>query len=205
MWVARIRALVLAAHGSKDPGYPAVFQWIADRIVGNRPDLDVLVGYLDHCEPRLADLPTAGAVVVPMLLGSSFHLTRDIPAAAADAIIAEPLGPDPGLMAIVADRLVEAGWTAGTAVTLAAVGGAALPEAAEQLAELLEVAVTPVLVASDQTPLPGDAVAMYLLAPGHFADVVAGCGAPVVSAPIGADPRVAEIAMRRYDAAVPLF
>ncbi|HVT64605.1 MAG TPA: CbiX/SirB N-terminal domain-containing protein [Mycobacteriales bacterium] len=199
------RALVLAAHGSKDPGYTAVFQWIADRIVGTWPDQDVLVGYLDHCEPRLADLPTAGAVVVPMLLGSSFHLTVDIPAAAPDAVIAEPIGPDPRLMAAVADRLAEAGWTAGTPVTLAAVGGASLADAAAQLAELLDVVVTPVLAEADQ-PLPTDgAVASYLLAPGHFADVLASCGAAIVSAPIGADPRVAEVAMSRYDAAAAIF
>jgi hypothetical protein len=60
-----------------------------------------------------------------------------------------------------------------------------------------------VLVGSE--PLHGEAVASYLLAPGHFADLVAGCDAPVVSAPIGADPRVAEVAMSRYDAALPLI
>jgi sirohydrochlorin ferrochelatase len=196
-----VRTLVLAAHGSADPGYPAVFQWIADRIVGNRPDLDVRVGYLDHCEPRLADLPTDGAVVVPMLLGSSYHLTVDVPAAAPTATIAEPIGPDPRLMEVVADRLVAAGWTAGTPVTLAAVGAESLTEAAAQLAARLDVVVTPALVGSG--PLDGDAVATYLLAPGHFAELVAGCGAPVVSAPIGADPRVAEVAMSRYDAALP--
>jgi sirohydrochlorin ferrochelatase len=204
MRIARIRGLVLAAHGSAHPDYTAVFDWIADRIVGNRPDLDVVVGYLDHCEPRLADLPTDGAVVVPMLLGSSLHLTVDVPAAAPNAIIAEPIGPDPRLMAAVADRLAEAGWTADTPVTLAAVGGASLPEAAAHLAELLDVVVTPAVVQTDPLPTDG-AVASYLLAPGHFADVIAGCGASVISAPIGTDPRVADVAMSRYDAALPLF
>lgn len=200
-----MRPLVLAAHGSSHRGYTAVFDWIAARIVGNRPDLDVLVGYLDHCEPRLADLPTAGAVVVPMLLGSSFHLTVDVPSAAPDAIVAEPIGPDLRLMAVVADRLAEAGWTAGTSVTLAAVGRESLSEAARHLAELLDVVVTPAVVETDQ-PLPTDgAIASYLLAPGHFADLIAGCGAPVISAPIGADPRVADVAMTRYDAALPLL
>jgi sirohydrochlorin ferrochelatase len=193
--------LILAAHGSTDPGYPAVFDWIADRILGNRPDMDVLVGYLDHCAPRLADLPTDGAIVVPMLLGSGFHLGVDIPAAAPGAIVAAPIGPDPRLTAIVADRLVEAGWTAGTPVTLAAASDASLPTAVEQLSELLGVEVTPALATS---ALAGSAIATYLLAPGHFADVIAGCGAPVISAPIGADPRVAEVAMSRYDMALPL-
>jgi sirohydrochlorin ferrochelatase len=197
-----MRTLILAAHGSADPGYTAVFDWIADRIIGNRPDLDVFVGYLGHCTPRLADLPTSDAVVVPMLLGSTFHLTVDIPAAAPHAIVAEPIGPDPRLAAVVADRLAEAGWTPGTPVTLAAVGEVSLTDAARQLAALLDVDVTPALVGSDE--LTGPAVATYLLAPGHFADVIARCGAPVVSAPIGADPRVADVAMSRYDKALPL-
>ncbi|HVT22166.1 MAG TPA: CbiX/SirB N-terminal domain-containing protein [Mycobacteriales bacterium] len=195
-----MRALVLAAHGSAHPDYPAVFGWIADRVVGNRPDLDVRVGYLDHCEPRLAALPTDGAVVVPMLLGSSYHLTVDVPSAAPNAILAEPIGPDARLMAVVADRLVAAGWTTGTPVTLAAVGAESLTEAAAQLADRLDTIVTPALAGSD--PLHGDAVASYLLAPGHFADLIARCGAPVVSAPIGADPRVADVVMSRYDSAL---
>ena len=202
-----MKPLVLAAHGSADPRYPAVFDWIADRVVGNRPDLDVLVGHLDHCSPRLADLPTAGSVVVPMLLGSSFHLTVDVPAAAPEAIIAAPIGPDPRLMAVVADRLAAAGWTSGMPVTLAAVGEMSLTEAATQLAGLLDVEVTPAVVGSDDPPFvvtPGSAVASYLLAPGRFADVIAGCGAPVVSAPIGADPRVADVVMSRYHEALPL-
>jgi sirohydrochlorin ferrochelatase len=202
MRIARIRGLVLAAHGSAHPDYTAVFDRIADRIVGNRPDLDVVVGYLDHCEPRLADLPTDGAVVVPMLLGSSFHLTVDLPAAAPNAVLAEPIGPDPRLMAVVADRLTEAGWRPGIAVTLAAVGSVSLPQSAAQLSALLGVVVTPVLIESDQPALQAQAVAPYVLAPGHFADVIARCGAPVISAPIGADPRVADIAMQRYDSAL---
>jgi sirohydrochlorin ferrochelatase len=194
--------LILAAHGSAGPGYVEVFDWIAARILGSRPDMDVYVGYLDHCTPRLHDLPTTGAVVVPMLLGSGYHLDVDIPAAAPDAILAAPIGPDPQLTAIVADRLVEAGWTTGMPVTLAAVNDSSLSAAAEQLTGRLGVEVTPALAGSE---LPGPAVATYLLAPGHFADVIAGCGAPVISAPIGADPRVADVAMSRYDAALTPF
>jgi sirohydrochlorin ferrochelatase len=206
--VASNRALILAAHGSADLRYPAVFDWVAARIIGNRPDMDVLVGYLDHCEPRLADLATAGAVVVPMLVGSTFHLTYDLPEAAPDAIIAAPIGPDSRLAAVMADRLKEAGWTPGTPVTLATAGTSYLRTAADQLADVIGVEVTPAVVGGGEPAFPAlsdlepVAVATYLLAPGYFADLVARCGAPVISAPIGADPRVAELAMSRYDAAV---
>jgi sirohydrochlorin ferrochelatase len=45
-------------------------------------------------------------------------------------------------------------------------------------------------------------VASYLLAPGRFADRVAACGASVISAPIGAHPVVAELALSRYQDAL---
>jgi sirohydrochlorin ferrochelatase len=207
-----VRTLVLAAHGSADPGYTAVFDWFVDRIVGTRPDLDVQVGYLDHCEPRLAELPTDGAVVVPMLLSTGHHLTTDIPAAAPKAIVAAPIGPDPRLMAVVADRLRDAGWSAGTPVVLAAAGSRDergindVRGAATQLAELIDVEVTAGFAGAGEPALAAlrpAAVATYLLAPGRFADLIAACGAPTVSGPIGADPRVADVAMSRYDAALP--
>jgi len=206
-----VRTLVLAAHGSADPGYTAVFDWVADRIVGNRPDQDVQVGYLDHCEPRLTDLPTDGAVVVPMLLSTGHHLTSDIPAAAPKAIVAAPIGPDPRLIAVVADRLREAGWSVGTPVVLAAAGSRDeravndVHRAAAQLAELIDVEVTAGFAGAGEPALAAlrpAAVATYLLAPGHFADLIAACGAPVISPPIGPDPRIADIVMRRYDDAV---
>jgi sirohydrochlorin ferrochelatase len=207
-----VRTLVLAAHGSTHPDYAGVFSWIADRIVGSRPDMDVVVGYLEHNSPRLADLPTDGAVVVPMLLGRGFHLGTDLPAMAPNAIIAEPVGPDPRIALIVADRLTEAGWQEGCPVVLAAAGSkdprgvADVRVAAEQLGAVLRVEVTPAFVGAGEPGLDDlrpQNVATYLLAPSQFADTIARCGADVVSAPIGADPRLAEVAMSRYDDATP--
>jgi sirohydrochlorin ferrochelatase len=176
--------------------------------------MDVLVGYLDHNQPRLADLPTDHAVVVPMLLARGYHLDTDIPAAAPGAIVADPVGPDPRIAAIVGDRLTAAGWPEGSPVVLAAAGSsdprgvADTRIAAEQLGALLRVEVTPAFAGAGEPALSDlnpAAVATYLLAPGHFADVIARCGAPVVSAPIGADPRLADVALARYDDAVPLI
>ncbi|WP_237048107.1 hypothetical protein [Lentzea guizhouensis] len=42
------------------------------------------------------------------------------------------------------------------------------------------------------------AVASWLLAPGVFHDLVSGCGADVVAAPVGAHPLIAEALVRRY-------
>jgi len=53
-----------------------------------------------------------------------------------------------------------------------------------------------------ETGSPGVAVATYLLAPGFFADRLAGCAADRVSAPLGAHPLLADLALRRYDQAL---
>ncbi len=45
------------------------------------------------------------------------------------------------------------------------------------------------------------AVATYLLAPGHFQTALAAADAEVISAPLGAHPAVARLALRRYDEA----
>jgi sirohydrochlorin ferrochelatase len=171
----------------------------------------VHAGYLDHGSPLLSDLDMPGSVVVPLLLSGGFHVHHDIPAAAPQARVTPPLGPDPRLAAVMADRLREAGWDEAAAVVLAAAGSddpraiADVHTAAEQLREELGVDVTVGFIAGGR-PRVADgestAIASYLLAPGHFADELARMPVPVVSAPIGADPTVAEVILDRYDQVV---
>jgi sirohydrochlorin ferrochelatase len=75
---------------------------------------------------------------------------------------------------------------------------------ANHLSDELGAVVIPGFLGSGEPRLADTgaaAVASYLLAPGHFADQVAGCGAPIVAAPMGADPVIAAIILDRYDAA----
>src|SRR5579875_506686 len=125
------RRLVLAAHGSADPRYPAVIEAIADSVrreLSRRdvPARGVAVGYLDHCPPRLGEVAAGDDVVVPLLLSIGYHSAVDIPEAVGPGCeVTPPLGPDPRLAAAVADRLREAGWQVGAAagaVVLAAAG-----------------------------------------------------------------------------------
>ena len=171
------------------------------------------VGYLDHGVPLLADLDSRDAVVVPLLLSSGFHVHTDIPTAAPRALITTAVGPDPVLAAVLADRLRGAGWTDEQPVVLAAAGSADprsiadAQTAAEQLGAVIGVNVPAAFVAAGDPALANTsaaAVASYVLSPGHFADEMAACGAAVVSAPIGADPRVAEVIVERYDARLTL-
>jgi sirohydrochlorin ferrochelatase len=150
-----------------------------------------------------------GAVVVPLLLASGYHVRVDLPAQAPDAVVTAAVGPDPLLADALADRLSEAGYDGESSVVLAAAGSTddnALTEVrlmAARLAARLGVEVEPAFVSAgtprlrDTTP---EVVAAYLLAPGAFYDAVFTTHARVVSPPIGAHSAVAEIVLDRYDA-----
>jgi len=163
----------------------------------------------------------AGAVVVPLLLSRGYHVAVDIgrAAAAAGAAVARPLGPDHALAAALDERLAEAG-TPRTAPVVLAAAGSSDPDAvadvgvqAQLLAERRGTAVVPAY-ATAQSPTVHEAVtrlvaehagpvavAPYLLAPGHFANVIAGTAATWVALPIGVHPAVVDLVLDRYEAA----
>jgi sirohydrochlorin ferrochelatase len=132
--------LVAVAHGSRDPAAGASTEALLEEVRRQRPGLEVVAAYLDHTEPRLADVlaglhrpaDPAGqvrAVVVPLLLAAAYHAGVDIPAAIQEAggtaVQADVLGPDRLLLDALERRLREAGVAPGdpsTAVVLAAAG-----------------------------------------------------------------------------------
>ncbi|AUG76544.1 hypothetical protein CFP65_1660 [Kitasatospora sp. MMS16-BH015] len=130
-------ALVLIAHGSRDPRHAATVEALAELVRAERPRLETVTAYLDHCAPRIPQvvgrLDGAPAVAVPLLLGRAFHARSDIPAALrearADLPLADVLGPSPLLLDALDRRLAEAGLDltdpaarARTGVVLAAAG-----------------------------------------------------------------------------------
>jgi sirohydrochlorin ferrochelatase len=205
---ARLRPpLLLVAHGSVDPRFGEVVEAVAAGLRRLDAALDVRVGYLEHGPPHVADLAEPGAIAVPLLLSAGYHVRVDLPAQAPEVVVSEAVGPDPRLAEALADRLAEAGYDGRSAVTLAAAGSADprsradVELAAEQLAARLGAEVSVAYVAAGEPRLSETkprAVASYLLAPGRFADQVEACGAEVISAPIGAHPLLAEIALDRY-------
>ncbi|WP_412542078.1 CbiX/SirB N-terminal domain-containing protein [Longispora sp. K20-0274] len=101
-------ALVLLAHGSRDPRAAMTTEDLALAVSAARPGLDVRVAYLDHAWPRpgevLAALAASGApsaVVVPLLLTSAYHGTVDVP-----AVLADPPLPVHRAPIVGADRLL---------------------------------------------------------------------------------------------------
>ncbi len=131
------RALLLMAHGSRDPRSAAMIEQLTCRVAVARPGSPVAAAYLEHLGPRpvvvARSLLAGGArtvVVVPLLLTSAHHSRVDVPAAldemrvtlpGARMVAGQVLGPDDRLL----DALDEA-WPDGLSgvdgVVLAAAG-----------------------------------------------------------------------------------
>jgi sirohydrochlorin cobaltochelatase len=80
------QALVLFAHGARDPRWTAPFDAVAARIRAAQPALPVALAFLELMTPSLDaavdDLVGQGATridVVPLFLGTGGHLRQDLP------------------------------------------------------------------------------------------------------------------------------
>ena len=218
--------LVACSHGTDSRAGRAAIASILVDLADLRPDLDVREAFVDVQQPELPDVVAdavvdAPTVVVPLLLSTGFHVKTDV-AEAVDrpgAAAGRPMGPDPRLVEILADRLAAAGLRDDDAVVVAAAGSSdpeaatAVREVVAGLAERLGRPVTvgygagahprvPVAIADARAALaPGGrvVVASYLLAPGFFLDRVHEAGADAVTAPLAPDVRLAQIALDRFD------
>ena len=92
-----MRAIVLFAHGSRDPLWHKPIQAVAARISARAPDTLVRCAYLELTEPDLPqvaqELVAQGATqlcVVPMFLGVGRHAREDLPALINALHIAHP-------------------------------------------------------------------------------------------------------------------
>ncbi|MEV8093832.1 sirohydrochlorin chelatase [Kitasatospora sp. NPDC085879] len=121
-------ALLLIAHGSRDPRHAATVDALVHRVRALRPGLTVATAYLDHCAPRIPQVAgrLGDAVAVPLLLNRAFHAKSDIPAAlraaGADLPLADVLGPSPLLLDALDRRLAEAGLDTASAAVRARTG-----------------------------------------------------------------------------------
>jgi len=214
-------ALLAVAHGSRNPAAAEVVRGLARQVRRLAPVLDVRVAFIGHTEPSLPDeldAAGAGAVIVPLLLSSGYHLTADITGAAtsAGARVAGPLGPDELLLTAITTRLAEADVPDGTPVVLAAAGSADpaacadVGKQADLLADRLGVPVVAAFATAAEPTVPDAvaelrgqtgkpvAIASYLLAPGQFQDRLGECGADWVTAPLGGSPALAALVIERY-------
>lgn len=112
------QALILFAHGSRDPDWARPFQQLAIEMGEQLPGERIVLAFLDFMAPSLPDC--AGALygegvrslrVVPVFLGAGGHLKDDLPRLIAEirgrfadlAITAEPpIGEQPEVIAAIA-------------------------------------------------------------------------------------------------------
>lgn len=80
-------ALVLFAHGARDPEWARPIQAVRSRILAREPGLRVEVAYLEFMSPTLPEvieqLAVAGTrevVIIPLFMAQSGHTKRDLPA-----------------------------------------------------------------------------------------------------------------------------
>ena len=90
-------AIVLLAHGSRDPLWRAPIEAVAARITTQQAGSPVVCAYLELCSPTLAEavqqLVARGAAritVVPMFLGMGKHAREDLPRLLDELRVAHP-------------------------------------------------------------------------------------------------------------------
>ena len=79
-------ALILFAHGARDPGWAAPMHRVREAIRSKKPDLRVELAFLEFMTPDLHQCAEAMAqagysriVILPMFIAQGGHLKRDVP------------------------------------------------------------------------------------------------------------------------------
>jgi sirohydrochlorin ferrochelatase len=189
--------LLAVSHGTSDAEGARAIADLVGAVAAAMPEVEVRSAFVDVQQPDAADLlPTIDGpvVIVPLLLSRGFHVHHDLHGMAAkkaDAVVSAPMGPDPRLAEVLAERLSEtlsavadSTHTEDASVILAVAGSrdpASLTDA-EAMASLLSLRlgrrVELAYLAAREPDLPHalrehpDAVvSTYLLARGFFFDL----------------------------------
>lgn len=92
-----MEALILFAHGSRDPQWAAPFRAVQQKIATARPQLKIEVAFLEFMQPTLSDaidsLAAAGhgrLVIAPLFMAQGAHLKRDLMKLLSEAVTRHP-------------------------------------------------------------------------------------------------------------------
>jgi sirohydrochlorin cobaltochelatase len=107
-------ALILFAHGARDPRWAAPFERLQQLTQAKTPGIQVRLAFLELMSPRLpevvAELAAGGCddvTVVPVFLGQGGHVLRDLPLIVSQLAIDHPgvtvnvkpaVGEDPAVL-----------------------------------------------------------------------------------------------------------
>ena len=113
-----LSAVILFAHGSRDPLWRGPIEAVAELAQRSAPDVPVRCAYLELCAPDLASsvqallpLGVTAITVVPMFLGMGKHAREDLPQLMAELAQQHPgvrfavrpaVGEDPEMIALLA-------------------------------------------------------------------------------------------------------
>ncbi|WP_433585178.1 sirohydrochlorin chelatase [Microbacterium hydrocarbonoxydans] len=178
--------LLAVSHGTADVDGAAAIAALVAEVRAALADVDVIEAFVDVQQPDAAELAPQldrPLVIVPLLLSSGFHVHHDLHGIAKtrpSTVIADPMGPDPLLAEVLAQRL-----PAGDDPVILAVAGSRDPRSltdAEGMGALLTHhlgrAVHLAYLAARQPDLPtalaehpNAVVSTYLLAQGYFFDL----------------------------------
>jgi sirohydrochlorin cobaltochelatase len=116
-------AIVLFAHGSRDPEWAAPFRALKSLVEARQPGTRVELAFLERMAPTLdeaIDAVAAGGarrvLVVPLFLAPGGHTKRDVPALVEAARARHPalairatssIGEEPGVLAALADWIAR--------------------------------------------------------------------------------------------------
>ncbi|RBA25480.1 sirohydrochlorin chelatase [Herminiimonas fonticola] len=112
------RALILFAHGARDPRWAEPFKRLQEIVQSQSPELTVALAFLELMSPRLPELVpelvasgVGDVTVVPVFLGQGGHVMRDLPLIIAELKAAHPavsfkiagaVGEDPQVLSAMA-------------------------------------------------------------------------------------------------------
>lgn len=200
--------LLAVSHGTSSAAGAAAIAGLVEAVARELPGTRVRSAFVDVQQPSAADAVAdieGPLVVVPLLLSPGFHVRVDLARAVrgrADARIAAPLGPDPRLADVLAQRIGAVDDDRDVILAAAGSRDAESAPACERMAALLTarlerpvhlayLAARAPALADTAARLPGAVVVSYLLAHGYFHDLTCTqAPAHVVTAPLleGADP-----------------
>ncbi|PVE98346.1 CbiX/SirB N-terminal domain-containing protein [Microbacterium sp. TPD7012] len=179
--------LLAVSHGTSDAAGARAIADLVEAVAARLPDVEVRAAFVDVQEPDAVDALAAidgPVVVVPLLLSSGFHVHHDLHgmvADRADAVVAAPLGPDPRLAAVLAERmpaasalpviLAVAGSRDPRSLTDAEGMAAVLREHLGRRVELAYLAAREPDLPTALAAHPEAVVSTYLLARGYFFDL----------------------------------
>lgn len=107
--MANKSALILFAHGARDPRWAAPFQRLQAMTQASLPDVTVALAFLEFMTPSLPELASqlvaegcTSITLAPVFLGQGGHVLRDLP------VLAEAIrASHPGLLFKVANAVGE--------------------------------------------------------------------------------------------------